>query len=165
MKPSVIFIGVGSNLGDRQAQIQDARGALAARAGIRGLVSSAVRETDPVSRIPQGKFLNAVWRAETTLAPEALMKILLEIETAFGRVREEKNGPRTLDLDLLFFGDRILRTPGIEVPHPRLHERLFVLEPLVELAPEWVHPVLQCTVRTLWEGLRERNTESAKMSG
>lgn len=144
-----VYIGVGSNLGERQNTIQEARETLKREASIHSLQSSTVFETAPVGGPPQGKFLNAVWEVETNLSAVEIHKILIRIEKKFGRVRSVANGPRTLDLDLLAYGDSVLESADLTVPHPRLHERLFVLEPLVELNANWTHPVSKKNVRDL----------------
>jgi 2-amino-4-hydroxy-6-hydroxymethyldihydropteridine diphosphokinase len=144
-----VLIGVGSNLGDREKHLQQACDFLGGLRGIRFIRSSQVRETDPVGGPAQGKYLNAVWQIETGLGLQELLKQLMEIERRLGRVRTEKNGPRTMDLDILFYGQEIIDQPGLTVPHPRLHERMFVLEPLFELAPDLVHPILKKTIKQL----------------
>jgi 2-amino-4-hydroxy-6-hydroxymethyldihydropteridine diphosphokinase len=122
------FVGLGSNLGDREATIR----AAAARLGPHRL--SPILETEPWGYADQPLFLNAVAELDTELSPRALLDRLLEIERDLGRVREgPRYGPRTIDLDLLVYGDRVVREPGLAVPHPRLGERLFVLEPLLAL--------------------------------
>jgi 2-amino-4-hydroxy-6-hydroxymethyldihydropteridine diphosphokinase len=129
---------MGSNLGDREAAIR----AAAEELGVARL--STIRETEPWGPVAdQPRFLNAVAELETDLAPRALLERLLAVEQAFGRVRDGvRFGPRTLDLDLLLYGSQRLAEPDLTVPHPRLHERLFVLEPLNELAPELEVPGL-----------------------
>lgn len=142
-------IALGSNLGNRRMHL------LAALDGMRALgrlcAVSPLFETEPVGFRQQPPFLNAVARLETARPPRRLLEELLAIEARHGRLRRQKDGPRTLDLDLLFYGDQVIREAGLEVPHPRLHERLFVLAPLVAVAPEWRHPVLGRTVRELFE--------------
>ncbi len=138
------YIALGSNLGDRRAHLDYALSQLS-DAG-RVVAVSSYHETDPVGFPDQGKFLNAAARLETSLTPSALLDFLLEIEAATGRKRSVKNGPRTLDLDLLFYDNRVIDEPGLSVPHPRLHQRLFVLIPLAEIAPAFIHPVLGKTV-------------------
>lgn len=147
---SVVFIGLGSNLGDRAALLSGAVERLRATPGIGSVTLSRVHETEPVGGPSgQGRYLNAVAQVETTLEPHALLAELRRIETGAGRERRERWGPRTLDLDLLLYDDRVIDSPDLTVPHPRLHERRFVLEPLAELAPELVHPVLRRTITEL----------------
>lgn len=137
------YIGVGSNVGDRRQNIQRAKMALEQTMGIRSLRSSSVYETEPMGGPPQGMFLNAAWEVETELSPEALLSCLLSIEESLGRKRTEKNAPRTIDLDLLLYGGQTITSPSLQVPHPRFHERWFVLKPLTELASDLEHPVLK----------------------
>ncbi|MBV8258864.1 MAG: 2-amino-4-hydroxy-6-hydroxymethyldihydropteridine diphosphokinase [Actinobacteria bacterium] len=136
------FVGLGSNLGDREATIRAAVAALGDEAGVEVVAVSTLRETDPVGYVDQPPFLNGVAELETELPARDLLERLLAVERRFGRVREgiPAQGPRTLDLDLLLYGDDELDEPGLTVPHPRLHERRFVLEPLAELAPGLVVP-------------------------
>ena len=154
------FIAVGSNLGDRHKNLVQAKVLLEKILAIKILRSSPIYETEPVGGPPQGKYLNAVWEIETTLVPQALLEKLLAVEAELGRVRREANAPRTLDLDILFYGDQIIDWPGLTIPHPRLHDRTFVLEPLADIAPDVVHPKLMKTVRVLLEELLERNSKS-----
>jgi 2-amino-4-hydroxy-6-hydroxymethyldihydropteridine diphosphokinase len=145
------YVGLGSNLGDREALLVGARAALAATPGVSVVAASRLYETEPVGP-PQGRYLNAVIALDTTLAAQALLKRLLELEQAAGRRRgPERNAPRTLDLDLLLFGEACIETPGLSLPHPRLHERAFVLVPLAEIAADLVHPLLHVRVRDLAE--------------
>ncbi|HVO29607.1 MAG TPA: 2-amino-4-hydroxy-6-hydroxymethyldihydropteridine diphosphokinase [bacterium] len=148
------FVAVGSNmsgpLGRREKYLEAARAALDASPGVHVGRSSPVIETAPVGGPRgQGKFLNAVWEVETTLSPRALITLLLEVERALGRERGAKNGPRVIDLDLIFHGDEVVEEPDLVVPHPRAHERRFVLEPLAALDPGLTHPVLGRTVAQL----------------
>jgi len=138
------FIGLGSNLGDREASLKAAVAALR-EAGATLLRMSSFIRTSPEGKTDQPEFLNGVVEIETEQRPRALLALLLEIERKLGRVRSERWGPRTIDLDLLLYDDEIIREPGLEVPHPRLHERLFVLGPLAEIAPEVRHPTLKKT--------------------
>jgi 2-amino-4-hydroxy-6-hydroxymethyldihydropteridine diphosphokinase len=130
------FVALGSNLGDRRAHLDFALSAL----GDLPLTSlgavSGIVETEPVGSVPQGRYLNAAAEVRTGLSPRRLLESLLEIERSRGRdrARELQWGPRTLDLDLLLYGDRMIDEPGLTVPHPRLHERLFVLVPLAQVA-------------------------------
>ena len=150
------FVSLGSNLGDRDAHLRAALSALAATGGVAVLAVSSRYETDPVGPGPQGAYLNAAARLRAALPPRALLARLLEIEAAEGRLRgPERNGPRTLDLVLLLFGSRQIDEPGLCVPHPRLHQRAFVLEPLVEIAADRVHPVLGATIADLAARVRD----------
>ena len=138
------YIGLGSNLGDREATLREALRRLGAVDGIAVVAVSSFRETDPVGKVDQPRFVNAAAELETSLRPHDLLDRLLEVERALGRDRdraqEERWGPRTVDLDLLLYGDETVEEPGLEVPHPRLAERVFVLEPLLELEPELRFP-------------------------
>jgi len=137
------WVALGSNLGDREARLAEAIAALRTTPGIGALEVSRLYETEPVGPPGQGPYLNAVAGLETDLEPRALLERLLAIEAAAGRRRSgTRNEARVLDLDLLLHGDARLVEPGLVLPHPRLHERAFVLEPLAELAPDLVHPVL-----------------------
>lgn len=148
------FLALGSNLGDRQAFLDAAIARLRLQPGVEIERVSTYHETDPVGGpAGQGRYLNAVAQIRTSLEPLKLLRVLLAVETQLGRVRAERFGPRTIDLDLLLYGTQVLhvREPDIEliVPHPRLHERRFVLAPLAEIAPLAVHPVLQSTAKDL----------------
>jgi len=135
------YIGLGANLGDREAALRAAVAALGASDGIEVVAVSAFRETDPVGYLDQPRFLNGAAAVETALAPRELLDALLAVERSLGRTREgPRFGPRTIDLDLLLYGDDSLDEPGLTVPHPRLHERAFALEPLAELDPGLVIP-------------------------
>ena len=128
------YVGLGANLGDREATIRAALAELGDEDGIEVVAVSTLRETEPVGVGPQPPFLNGAAELETTLTPRELLDRLLATEQRFGRVRVPgEHGPRTLDLDLLLYGDEQIDEPGLTVPHPRLHERAFVLEPLAEL--------------------------------
>ena len=131
------FIALGSNLGDREATIRAAVTELAAAAGVEVIAVSSLEETDPVGYVDQPQFLNGAAELRTELGPRELLALLLAVEARFGRDRSAgpPQGPRTLDLDLLLYGSERLAEPGLELPHPRLHERLFVLRPLAELDP------------------------------
>ena len=131
------FVGLGANLEDPPAQIERALDLLAAEDGIELVAVSSLRETDPVGFEDQPRFLNGAAELRTSLSARELLERLLAIERRLGRVRGEgpRFGPRTIDLDLLLYGDERIDEPGLEVPHPRLHERRFVLEPLLDLDP------------------------------
>ncbi len=117
--------------------------------------SSAIYETEPVSSIPQGNYLNAVWEIKTTLQPSELLKKTLAVEAILGRERRIPDSPRTIDIDILFYGDKIYQVPGLTIPHPKLHERFFVLRPLMDLCPDRVHPRLEKTINALWESCKD----------
>ncbi len=135
------YVGLGANLGDREGTIRRALALLGSRPGIDVAAVSTLRETDPVGYLDQPRFLNGAAALDTTLPARALLATLLDVERELGRTRDgPRLGPRTLDLDLLLYGEETLAEPGLAVPHPRLHERAFVLEPLAELDPELVVP-------------------------
>jgi 2-amino-4-hydroxy-6-hydroxymethyldihydropteridine diphosphokinase len=142
-----IFLALGSNLGDRLGNLNSARAALSPQ--VRLLKASPVYETPPWGFEDQPAFLNQVLELETELDPWELLAYLKQLEKQLGRQPGIRNGPRIIDLDILFYNDRILDMPGIMIPHPRLHERGFVLVPLADLAPDFKHPVLCKKVRQL----------------
>jgi 2-amino-4-hydroxy-6-hydroxymethyldihydropteridine diphosphokinase len=130
------YVGLGANLGDREATIRRALALLGELPDVEILLVSALRETAPVGFLDQPPFLNGAAMLETALDPESLLAELLAIELALGRRRgSERNGPRTIDLDLLVYGEDVVDEPGLTVPHPRLHERRFALQPLADLDP------------------------------
>jgi 2-amino-4-hydroxy-6-hydroxymethyldihydropteridine diphosphokinase len=139
---TIAYVGLGANIGPREVTLLRAVDLLGDADDVAVLAVSQLRETEPVGVVDQPPFLNGAARIETSLGPRELLALLLEIERSLGRVREERWGPRTIDLDLLVYGDRILDEPGLRVPHPRLPERRFVLEPLAELDPDLVIPGL-----------------------
>jgi 2-amino-4-hydroxy-6-hydroxymethyldihydropteridine diphosphokinase len=130
------YVGLGANIGPREVTLLRAVDMLGAADGVDVVAVSQLRETEPVGVVDQPRFLNGAVRVETTLPPRALLDLLLEIERTLGRVRDERWGPRTVDLDLLVYGRETVDEPGLRVPHPRLQERAFALEPLAELDPE-----------------------------
>ena len=149
---TTVYIGLGSNLGDRRRNLEAALEALRAHPQITVSAVSSLLETDPVGGPPgQGKFLNAAAEIETDLAPEALLEELKRIEHALGRRPGPRWGPRPMDLDILLYGEEILETGTLVIPHPRLRERLFVLAPLAEIAPTARDPVTGLSVRDLLE--------------
>ena len=134
------YVGLGANLGDREGTIRRAVTLLGEADGVDAVAVSTLRETEPWGPVAQPSFLNGVVALETELGPRALLDLLLGIERRLGRVRSERWGPRTIDLDLLLYGDTVVDEAGLTLPHPRLHERRFALEPLAELAPDAVVP-------------------------
>lgn len=136
-----VFLGLGSNLGDREGNIRDVLAHLGAFVRIERV--SSFYETDPVGYLDQPSFINAVCSAITDLCPEELLGAAKGIEEQMGREPTFLNGPRLIDIDILSYGDRILDTGDLVIPHPRMAERSFVLVPLAEIAPDWLHPVLR----------------------
>jgi len=132
------YLGLGSNLGDRLAHLQRALAGLAATDAVRVVAVSRVYETEPVGGPSQDDFLNAVVSIDTTLSPRELLDVAMAVEQLADRVRAERWGPRTLDVDVLLYGDEAVQEPDLEIPHPRMHERAFVLAPLHDVAPERV---------------------------
>ncbi len=139
-----IYLALGTNLGERKDNLQ------AAICAFDPLISvvhrSLIYETEPWGFTDQPAFLNMVVRAETELSARALLDFLKKLEATLGRIATFRNGPRLIDLDILFYDDLILNTPGLVIPHPRLHERAFVLVPLADVAPDLVHPILGLSV-------------------
>ncbi|MCG3116684.1 MAG: 2-amino-4-hydroxy-6-hydroxymethyldihydropteridine diphosphokinase [Candidatus Manganitrophus sp. SA1] len=157
--PVSAFIGIGSNLGDRLASCREAVRRLGSTPGIRIKKISSLYETDPVDYLEQDRFYNAVVAVETSLSPDALLKECQEIERQLGKTILIPKGPRTIDLDLLFYHDQILNAPGLQIPHPAISNRAFVLVPLTEIAPDFIHPALHTSVA---ETLRRLNVETSR---
>jgi 2-amino-4-hydroxy-6-hydroxymethyldihydropteridine diphosphokinase len=134
------YVGLGANLGPREETLRRALELLERSPGVAVLAVSELRETEPVGMVEQPPFLNGAAALETRLSARELLDLLLEVERTLGRVRDERWGPRLIDLDLLLYGAETIDEPGLDVPHPRLHERRFALEPLAELDPELVIP-------------------------
>ncbi len=148
-----VFIGFGSNVGDSGEICRQAVEALGRRPGITVRNVSSLYRTEPVGLTEQDWFVNGVAHCETDLEPEELLRGILDIEKRFGRVRRERWGPRTLDLDILIHGERLLDEPWLTIPHPLLHERRFVLVPLAEIAPGLIHPRLGIAISDLLDRL------------
>jgi 2-amino-4-hydroxy-6-hydroxymethyldihydropteridine diphosphokinase len=157
---SEVYLGLGSNLGERRNNIAEALSHL--RKLSSGLAASALYETSPVGFSGQPAFVNAACRIWTGLDPFELLEELGEIQAALGSRRAFVNGPRTLDIDILVYGQLVLSTPGLSIPHPRMAGREFVLAPLAEIAPGLRHPVLRETVRSLLARLRSSGAHTAQ---
>jgi 2-amino-4-hydroxy-6-hydroxymethyldihydropteridine diphosphokinase len=149
--PTLVFLSLGSNVGDREANLRDAQKRLGAVGRVTAV--SSFYETEPVEFTQQPWFLNCAVALETAQTPQQLMTSILNIEEAMGRRRVQKKGPRTIDIDILLFGDAVLDSPEVTIPHPAMHERRFVLEPLAEIAPEVRHRVLDKTILELRDEL------------
>ena len=150
-----MFIGLGSNEGDRRAHLTDAALALGALPAVRLLRMATIIKSDPLGGPPQGPYLNTVAELNTTLSPRELLEALQRVERQLGRQSSGPRwGPRPIDLDLLLYDDAVIDEPDLRVPHPRMPERWFVLQPLAELAPQLIHPVLQETIRELFDRLK-----------
>jgi len=150
-----VYIGLGSNLGDRAENLRAARERLE-ESGLRIRRASSLYETEPREMLEQPWFLNQVIEAETTLFPRQLLARLLRIEREMGRLRNAPNSPRTIDLDVLLFGNTVVHAPGLEIPHPRMTDRRFVLDPLSEIAPDLRIPRGRRTVRELLAGVMDQ---------
>jgi 2-amino-4-hydroxy-6-hydroxymethyldihydropteridine diphosphokinase len=151
VKQHLIYLALGSNLGKRRKNLKTALQALPPQAQVSAI--SQVYETAPAYVLDQPTFLNMAAAGQTSLSPEELLAHLQQIERQMGRQRIQRHGPRLIDLDILFYDDLVLDTPTLTIPHPRLHERGFVLRPLADLAPELVHPVLNQSVQALLDAL------------
>ena len=150
-----VYVGIGSNLGDKENNIKKAIALLKEKC--KALKISSLYETEPVGYKAQDWFLNCAVSLETDLKPEELLNFFQSIEKILGRIRTIKNGPRTIDLDILFYGTKIIKTKSLKVPHPRLHKMRFVLEPLNELCPKLMHPKLKKSIRYLRNNLNEED--------
>lgn len=152
-----IFLSLGSNLGDRRANLQRALEKLREKE-VTIVGRSTFYQTEPLDLLEQPHFLNLVCEVQTTLQPERLLELCLQVETELGRRRELPRGPRTIDIDLLFYGNEVLQTSRLTLPHPRLYQRNFVLVPLQEMAPDFRDPASGKTVRQLRQECPDRST-------
>jgi len=150
MDEHIVYLALGSNLGNRAANLKEAIAALSPQMEVKA--KSKVYETPPWGYTEQEKFLNQVLMVKTYLEPELLLKHLKRLEVALGRKASFQNGPRLIDIDILFYDDLIFESPELMIPHPRVHERGFVLLPMLDIAPDFVHPVKQKSVRDLIAG-------------
>jgi 2-amino-4-hydroxy-6-hydroxymethyldihydropteridine diphosphokinase len=148
---NLVYLSLGSNVGDRESHIREALVRLQAQGRIAAV--SSIYETEPVEFTDQSWFLNCAAALETTQTPEQLMQNILSIEKEMGRRRTQKKGPRTIDIDILLFSDKVIDLPDLNIPHPALAERRFVLQPLAEIAPEVCHPVLNKTITELLKAM------------
>jgi 2-amino-4-hydroxy-6-hydroxymethyldihydropteridine diphosphokinase len=149
--PVKVYLGLGANLGDRQGNLLRAVELLSQWGQIEEL--SSVYESEPVGYLEQPPFLNAVCQLTTTLTAEELLAVDKNIEAALGRIQSFRNAPRPIDIDILFYGEQVINSPQLTIPHPRLEERAFVLVPLAEIAPDLVHPVSGLTVQEMMQRL------------
>ena len=147
------YLGLGSNMGERQDYLDRALDFLSQRLRIEKV--SSIYDTEPVGNVNQPRFLNMVCQVYTSLAPMALLALGKGIESKLGRMSGKSNAPRPIDIDILFYGDQIIETPELVIPHPRLTERAFVLIPLAQIAPDLVHPVNSKTIKELLKGITE----------
>ena len=154
--PHIAYLGLGSNVGDREEYIEQAIFLLSKTPGIKMRKKSANYETEPEGNSDQPQFLNAAIEVQTMLDPYKLLSVLHETENALGRERDVEWGPRTIDLDILLYDNQIVSDDKLQIPHPLLHERLFVLKPLSEIAPKALHPALEKTIIDIYE---ERKNE------
>ena len=151
-EPIEVYLGLGSNLGDRQDNLDRALDLLSQRLRVDNV--SPMYETEPVGNTDQPNFLNMVCQAYTSLAPTGLLALAKGIERKLGRMSAKSNAPRPIDIDILFYGDQVIETPELTIPHPRLTKRAFVLVPLAQIAPGFRHPVSGKTVKELLWGLK-----------
>ena len=149
--PTAVYLSLGSNVGARETQLRDAQARLETIGRV--IAASSFYETEPVEFTQQPWFLNCVIEMETDQTPQQFMAAVLKIEEEMGRRRLQKKGPRSIDIDILLFGDAVVESKELIIPHPLMHQRRFVLQPLAEIAPEVLHPVFKKTIRELRDAL------------
>jgi 2-amino-4-hydroxy-6-hydroxymethyldihydropteridine diphosphokinase len=154
--PHIVYLSLGSNVGDREAQLRDAENRLAQLGRL--IAVSSFYETEPVEFTRQPWFLNCAVAIETSSTPEDLMASILRIEEEMGRRRLQNKGPRSIDIDILLFADAIVQSSELTIPHPAMHQRRFVLEPLAEIAPQALHPMSKKTIHELLDELPDGQT-------
>jgi len=155
-----VYLSLGSNLGDRRANLARTI-ELLGESGVRTLRVSSIFETEPMYLAGQPRFFNQIVEAETTFFPRQLLSITRSVEKTVGRKPGPPNGPRVIDIDIVLFGKSVVNLPGLAIPHPRMAERRFVLEPLAELAPELRHPVTRRTVREMLAEVKDQSVRRA----
>lgn len=151
------YIALGSNMGDRLNYLEKVLSCFESYPQLKMRKASSIYETAPWGKTDQPPFLNCVLEIDTSFTPQMLLETLREIERQLGRERKEKWGPRTIDLDILLYGDEIINTPDLTIPHPRMSQRAFVMIPLIEIAPELIHPVFKKTMKQLADVLPKEN--------
>jgi 2-amino-4-hydroxy-6-hydroxymethyldihydropteridine diphosphokinase len=149
--PTLAYLSLGSNVGDREPHLRDAIARLESHGRV--VAVSSIYETEPVEFTDQPWFLNCAVALETGATPQRLLAAALKIEQEMGRYRAADKSPRTIDIDIVLFGDAVVNSPELTIPHPAMHERRFVLQPLAEIAPDAMHPILKRTIRELRDGL------------
>ena len=151
-----VFLSLGSNMGDRRVNLRTASTLVEKEIG-KIVKSSHLYETQPWGKTDQDPFINQVVMANTTLEPRDLLEAITFIEREMGRLKKEKWGPRIIDVDILFYGKRVIRDKGLEIPHPELHERAFVLVPMLEIDPEFEHPILKQAIDELYMNCKDES--------
>lgn len=158
MSINQVFIGLGTNIGNKQLNIAKAKALLVESSSITILHESSIIETEPYGVIEQDEFLNQIIEVKTSLGVEEVLLHCQQVETNMGRIRAQHWGPRIIDLDILFFNESVIERGDLVVPHPDMQNRRFVLQNLMELCPEFIHPRLKCSIKELWDKLLEKQS-------